>query len=47
MNSFDCDAVVALGDPLPDIELADLGGKRWRMSDLKGLATVLFLFSSW
>lgn len=37
----------AVGDPLPDFALPDLGGRAWRKADLLGEATVLFCFATW
>jgi len=47
MTSLESSLPVGLGDTLPDFELTDLDGNRWRNEDLTGRASVLFYFSSW
>jgi hypothetical protein len=33
--------------PFPDFELADLEGRTWRATDLRGRPAVVFCFSTW
>jgi peroxiredoxin len=47
MSSTERSRLIRVGDPLPDFELADLEGNQRKKSDLRGLPTVLFFFSSW
>ncbi len=35
------------GAPLPAFKLHDLDGRAWSETDLAGLPTVLFCFSTW
>lgn len=35
------------GNPLPDFALADLGGKTWKLLDLKGKAVLINVWATW
>jgi len=43
----DSDRRLHVGDRLSDFSLIDLAGRNWRLDDLLGRPSVLFLFSSW
>ena len=38
---------LAVGDPMPDVELPDLSGRALRIGDFRGRPLLLFMWASW
>lgn len=36
-----------VGEPLPDFDLTDIKGRRWRLADLKGKVTYVNVWATW
>ena len=38
---------LAIGDPMPDVELPGLAGRALRVGDFRGRPLLLFMWASW
>ena len=38
---------LAVGDPMPDLELPDLEGRALRIGEFRGRALLVFMWASW